>query len=362
MAKLPAPEAALVDAYGPHLKYEPPGGWRDGVDARPPDRLVKTHCCFCGQQCGIQLKVRDNQVVGFEPWEDFPFNQGMLCPKGVKRYMQASHPDRLLAPARAHGRPASAGDLGRGARLSRRGGCARSRTSHGKDAVAMYGGASLTTEKAYLLGQVRAGGPGHAPHRLQRPALHGVRGRRLQARARRRPLAQPLGGHPEGAGGAGGRRERRPIARPSPPTTSGEMRDHGGKLIVVGPADDAHHAQRRPVPARPPGHRHRALPGHPARRPPRRPRGSGLHRRPHHGLRGGGRLRAGVEPPARGRGHGRAPGVDREGGPLVRRGRARDGHARPRHRAHSPRGGELLVAAQPVPGHRPRRPTPARAA
>src|SRR5687767_15484640 len=61
-----------------------------------PERLVKTHCCFCGQQCGIQLKVRDNQVIGFEPWEEFPFNRGMLCPKGVKRYLQGSHPDRLL--------------------------------------------------------------------------------------------------------------------------------------------------------------------------------------------------------------------------------------------------------------------------
>src|SRR6476619_7057642 len=63
-----------------------------------PERLVKTHCCFCGQQCGIQLKVRGNEVVGFEPWEDFPFNQGMLCPKGVRRYLQSAHPDRLLDP------------------------------------------------------------------------------------------------------------------------------------------------------------------------------------------------------------------------------------------------------------------------
>ena len=66
---------------------------RHGVE---PDRLVKTHCCFCGQQCGIQLKVKDNEVIGFEPWEEFPFNHGMLCPKGVKRYLQGSHPDRLL--------------------------------------------------------------------------------------------------------------------------------------------------------------------------------------------------------------------------------------------------------------------------
>ena len=61
---------------------------------------MKTHCCFCGQQCGIQLKVKDNEVIGFEPWEEFPFNHGMLCPKGVKRYLQGSHPDRLLTALR----------------------------------------------------------------------------------------------------------------------------------------------------------------------------------------------------------------------------------------------------------------------
>ena len=65
-----------------------------------PERLVKTHCCFCGQQCGVQLKVRDNEVIGFEPWEEFPFNRGMLCPKGVKRYLQGAHPDRLTTAYR----------------------------------------------------------------------------------------------------------------------------------------------------------------------------------------------------------------------------------------------------------------------
>ncbi|MDP9361589.1 MAG: hypothetical protein M3P29_09065 [Acidobacteriota bacterium] len=32
-----------------------------------PDKVVSTHCCFCGQQCGINLKVKDNIVIGFEP-------------------------------------------------------------------------------------------------------------------------------------------------------------------------------------------------------------------------------------------------------------------------------------------------------
>ena len=85
----------LIARYGPHLNEAPPGGWDAGLEV---DRVVKTHCCFCGQQCGIKLKVHDNEVVGFEPWYEFPFNEGKLCPKGVKRYLQGSHPDRLLHP------------------------------------------------------------------------------------------------------------------------------------------------------------------------------------------------------------------------------------------------------------------------
>ncbi|HEX8927238.1 MAG TPA: hypothetical protein VF786_15670, partial [Terriglobales bacterium] len=99
MAKLPIDVTELVKIYGPTLHRVPPGGWtRKDED----EKLVKTHCCFCGQQCGIQLRVRSNKVVGFEPWEDFPFNKGMLCPKGVKRYLQSSHPDRLLQPLMRH--------------------------------------------------------------------------------------------------------------------------------------------------------------------------------------------------------------------------------------------------------------------
>jgi assimilatory nitrate reductase catalytic subunit len=86
MAVAPALTPELLGAFGPLRAY--PSGQR--VDsAVDPDRLVKTHCCFCGQQCGIQLKVKDNEVIGFEPWLEFPFNQGMLCPKGVRRYLQS---------------------------------------------------------------------------------------------------------------------------------------------------------------------------------------------------------------------------------------------------------------------------------
>src|SRR5450432_2861712 len=151
MAKAPLSQDELSTRFGPHLNYTPPGGWQ-GKSGKEAEKLVKTHCCFCGQQCGIQLKVRDNRVIGFEPWEEFPFNRGMLCPKGVKRYLQANHPDRLLDPLlrTASGFRKAGWDeaLSLTARRLR-----EIQEKYGKDAVAVYGGASLTTEKTYLMGK-----------------------------------------------------------------------------------------------------------------------------------------------------------------------------------------------------------------
>ena len=101
MATLPATLESLIAAHGPHLAFEPPGGF---AARTAPDRRVETHCCFCGQQCGVKLLVKDERVVGVEPWEEFPFNQGKLCPKGVKRYLQSNHPDRILRPLVRTGR------------------------------------------------------------------------------------------------------------------------------------------------------------------------------------------------------------------------------------------------------------------
>lgn len=146
MATLPAPESTLIEGYGPHLSRAVTG------PAEPADRLVKTHCCFCGVQCGIQLKVKADRVIGFEPWDDFPVNQGKLCPKGVARYLQNNHTDRLLAPLVRTGagfREASWDEA-----LDRVvGEIRRIQSAYGKDAFAVLSGASLTNEKAYLMGK-----------------------------------------------------------------------------------------------------------------------------------------------------------------------------------------------------------------
>lgn len=150
MAKLPALLSELVARHGPHPQYEPPLGW---AVLEEPERIVKTHCCFCSQQCGIKLEVRRGKVVGFEPWEEFPFNQGRLCPKGVKRYMQNEHPDRLLAPLErtdGAGFRQTTWDAALDRTVSE---IRRIQAGHGRDAFAVLSGASLTNERAYLMGK-----------------------------------------------------------------------------------------------------------------------------------------------------------------------------------------------------------------
>jgi len=150
VAKLPTDIPELVKQFGPTLHTVPPGGW---AHTDQDEKLVKTHCCFCGQQCGIQLRVRENKVIGFEPWEDFPFNRGKLCPKGVKRYMQDEHPDRLKSPLqRVEGRGFSliSWDAAMERVVSE---IRRIQQTYGNDAFGLLTGASLTNEKAYLMGK-----------------------------------------------------------------------------------------------------------------------------------------------------------------------------------------------------------------
>ncbi len=232
MAIPPLPVEELIRLYGPSLKYSPPGGWTQS-SAHSDDKLVKTHCCFCGQQCGLQLRVRSNEVIGFEPWDEFPFNHGMLCPKGVKRYLQGSHPDRLLDPLiRTAGGFRKAGwdealkttaDRLRDIQLK-----------HGPDSVAVLGGASLISEKSYLLGKFArvALGTRHIDYNGRLCMVSAGTAYKLALGVDRNP--NPWSDIPEAqvvlVAGSN-------VAECFPITTDylWRMRDNGGKLIIVDP-------------------------------------------------------------------------------------------------------------------------------
>ncbi|HEU5201072.1 MAG TPA: formate dehydrogenase subunit alpha [Ktedonobacterales bacterium] len=119
------------------------------------DRYVPTHCCYCGVQCGMYLKVANGKVVGVEPREDFPLNHGMLCPKGATAYQTVNHPDRLLHPLmRRSGKNSPLEQVSWDEALDtivQRFGAIQA--AHGKDAVAVYSGSSMSNEKCYLTGK-----------------------------------------------------------------------------------------------------------------------------------------------------------------------------------------------------------------
>ncbi|KPU44077.1 NADPH-Fe(3+) oxidoreductase subunit alpha [Oxobacter pfennigii] len=80
--------ACPVGALGPKKKekYRP---WEV--------RKVKSTCSYCGVGCQVQLLVKDDKVVGVEPYDGAP-NHGLLCVKGRFAYNFINHPARLKTP------------------------------------------------------------------------------------------------------------------------------------------------------------------------------------------------------------------------------------------------------------------------
>ena len=147
---------SIVERYGPHLHDAPHDGWRAD---RVIDKIVPTHCPYCAVQCGMNLLVEKNHVVGVEPRYDFPVNEGRLCPKGVTAYLQVHHPDRLLFPLIKRN-----GDFERATWDEALDLIVRKfkelQEKHGKDSIGVYSGSSLTTEKTYLIGKFARAGLG----------------------------------------------------------------------------------------------------------------------------------------------------------------------------------------------------------
>ncbi|MGH4028102.1 molybdopterin oxidoreductase family protein [Actinomycetota bacterium Odt1-20B] len=114
-----------------------------------------THCPYCALQCGMGL-VPGPGPGGVEVVEraGFPVNRGALCGKGRTAPAVLAGRVRLTeplvrSPATGELTPATWEEaLGRIA-----GELARTRREHGADAVGVFGGGGLTNEKAYALGK-----------------------------------------------------------------------------------------------------------------------------------------------------------------------------------------------------------------
>lgn len=60
--------------------------------------FVPTTCPYCGTGCSFYLVVRDNRVLGIEPWHTPPINEGKLCQKGRYAHEFIHSKDRLTKP------------------------------------------------------------------------------------------------------------------------------------------------------------------------------------------------------------------------------------------------------------------------
>lgn len=61
-------------------------------------KYVPTTCPYCGTGCSFYLVVRENRVLGIEPWHTPPINEGKLCQKGRYAHEFIHSKDRLTKP------------------------------------------------------------------------------------------------------------------------------------------------------------------------------------------------------------------------------------------------------------------------
>jgi assimilatory nitrate reductase catalytic subunit len=114
--------------------------------AAPVTGTIDTHCPYCALQCGMRLTGRTVSP------REFPTNRGGLCQKGWTSAALLDSPARLTEPlVRVDGELRPAGwdralDLVANQIIE-------IQATHGRDAVAVFGGGGLTNEKAYLLGK-----------------------------------------------------------------------------------------------------------------------------------------------------------------------------------------------------------------
>ena len=101
-------------------------------------------------ECGCRAPREAAEVAGDDA---FPVNKGALCIKGWTSAAALVHPDRLLTPL-ARNADGDLSPVSWDEALDRVvAAFQKTRSDHGADAVGIFGGGSLTNEKAYLLGK-----------------------------------------------------------------------------------------------------------------------------------------------------------------------------------------------------------------
>lgn len=113
---------------------------------------IATHCPYCAFQCGMVISGPHEQAV-LAGNKAFPVNKGALCVKGWNATALLAHPDRLQTPLMRNANGKLSPVTWDEALAHVANSFVAIQQRYGKDAVGIFGGGSLTNEKAYLLGK-----------------------------------------------------------------------------------------------------------------------------------------------------------------------------------------------------------------
>lgn len=111
-------------------------------------KKIKTTCPYCGVGCQLDLKVRDNRIVGVAKNKAEP-NRGHLCIKGQFGWDFVHAPDRLTRPLRREGSSWQEISWEEAVRFAAEN-LERIRSCYGPDSLAGLTSAKCTNEENYL--------------------------------------------------------------------------------------------------------------------------------------------------------------------------------------------------------------------
>ncbi|UOQ48070.1 nitrate reductase [Gracilibacillus caseinilyticus] len=131
------------------LKY-----FRDKQQKVQTESIYDTQCPYCSMQCKMQLieqrviTRKKHKTIG----KDNPTSQGRLCVKGMNAHQHALHHDRLKKPLHKVNGVFEPISWEQAYQIIAEQ-FTKIQQEDGKDALSVYGSASITNEEAYLLGK-----------------------------------------------------------------------------------------------------------------------------------------------------------------------------------------------------------------
>ncbi len=126
---------------------------QDGVE---PDEWKKSVCRYCGTGCGVDVGVKDGQIVAIRGWDGYPVNDGVLCLKGLSLMYVVHSDERATQPLIRQNKGFKKASWDDSLDLVARK-LQETIDKHGPESVGCYLGAQLFTEEFYVINKLFKG-------------------------------------------------------------------------------------------------------------------------------------------------------------------------------------------------------------